>query len=89
MDRFERDNLSQAIIGASLGVPRYLPDATSFRQCCELISAHWRSYGVNKTWKQIYEYSPSGELYKIFDWYRMACCWLQTNRALPAPKEGL
>ncbi len=35
--------------------------------------------GVPPTAEQIFNYSPSGELSAVFDWYEMACCKLGEN----------
>jgi len=45
------------------------------KEMCELISNHWKSEGLNKTWEEIWNYSPSGELFNVFMWYEEAKKW--------------
>lgn len=49
------------------------------KEMCELISEYWSSKGIDKSWEQIWNYSPTGELFNIFMWYEEAKEW----------KEGL
>lgn len=46
---------------------------------CELISEYWESKGIYKTWEDIWNYSPTGELANVYFWYQDAKKW----------KEGL
>ena len=45
------------------------------KEACELISEHWASLGINKTWKEIWNYSSTGELFKIYEWFEEAKKW--------------
>jgi hypothetical protein len=52
----------------------------TIRQMCEHIEkAEILAFkdGSRPTAKQIFNYSPTGELYKIWDWYDMACFILE------------
>lgn len=44
-------------------------------EMCELISKFFKSQGIDKTWQEIWEFSPSGELYYLFEWYELAKEW--------------
>jgi len=45
------------------------------KEMCELISNHWDSLGFHKTWEEIWNYSPTGELYMVFVWFEEAKKW--------------
>lgn len=47
----------------------------TFKEMCELISEYWATLGIHKTWEQIWEYSPTGELFMIYEWYEQAKEW--------------
>jgi hypothetical protein len=85
MDRFEAYGLAYEIRGAALGIPLELPP-TSPVVMCELISAYFASRGIVMSPEQIWNYSPTGELFKVFEWHRMARHWQQLARALPPPR---
>lgn len=84
LNQFERHELAHQIRGAALGIPQQLGPVT-YKAMCELISCFFRSRGVHKTPEEIFNYSPTGELFELVDWYRMSLHWVQTYRALPAP----
>ena len=48
---------------------------------CELISEHWKSKGIHKTWEEIWNYHPKGELYFIFLWWEDAKKWKKDQEA--------
>lgn len=48
---------------------------TTFKEKCELISEYWKWRGFHKTWEEIWNYSPTGELFMIFEWYEEAKDW--------------
>jgi len=45
------------------------------KEMCELISEYLASKGIHKTWEEIWNYSPTGELYWIFIYYERAKKW--------------
>ncbi len=49
------------------------------RQMCESISEYWASIGINKTWDQICNYSPTGELFMVYCWYEDAKKWKESK----------
>jgi hypothetical protein len=84
MDRCEAYDLGYAIRGAALGQMPNIPEIhCTMLEGCELVAQHWASLGIHRTPRQIYEYSPSGELFMVFEWVRMSLSWQQRCRALP------
>jgi len=55
------------------------PGGISFQEMCELISEYWATKGINKSWMEIFEYSPTGELFMVFEWYEEAKKWKDKN----------
>ncbi len=59
----------------------------TFQEMCEIIAEanHRRPFlrfvddGSLPTAEEIFHYSPTGELAKLFDWYEMAECVLKTG----------
>jgi len=45
------------------------------KEMCQLVSEHWASLGIDKTWEEIWNYSPKGELFMVFMWYEEAKKW--------------
>jgi len=45
------------------------------KEMCELISEYWTSKDIKKTWEQIWNYSSTGELFMIYEWYDEAKKW--------------
>ena len=48
---------------------------TTGKEMCEMISEYWASKGIHKTWEEIWNYSPTGELFYVYLWYEDACKW--------------
>lgn len=45
----------------------------TMQEMCETISAYWkRTRGVDVAPERIFNYSPSGELSRVFEWYQEA-----------------
>lgn len=66
---------SQGNISRSDGVPL---KPVTFQQMCELISKEeilTKKDGTNPSWEEIYSYSPTGDLFMIFEWYYQALAW--------------
>jgi hypothetical protein len=83
-DPFAGYELAHAILGAALGIPQDSIRITG-QGMCELISQFFRSRGIERTPEEIWNYSPTGELSMVFEWFHKARRWQQTYRALPAP----
>lgn len=54
---------------------------------CELISKFWASKGIHKTWEEIWNYSPTGELFEVFFWYEEAKEWNLNEKQLKRNKD--
>jgi len=50
----------------------------SMRQMCEHI-VKAKIFDESVTAEQIFNYSPTGELFMVFEWYRIACDILKCN----------
>ena len=42
------------------------------QEMCELISKYFKARGIDRTWEQIWNYSPTGELAMVYYWYEDA-----------------
>jgi hypothetical protein len=48
------------------------------QQMCELISKYFKEkYNIDKSWEEIWYYSPTGELAKVYYWYEDALDWFR------------
>jgi len=53
------------------------------KQMCKTISRYWRrKYKIRIHPKKIFNYSPSGELFQVFFWYKEAITWLKKPNKL-------
>jgi hypothetical protein len=50
------------------------------KEMCELISEFFDAHGLNKTWEEIWNYSPTGELFHVFEWYEAAKVWKERTK---------
>ncbi len=50
------------------------------KEMCELISEYFAFHGLNKTWEEIWNYSPTGELYMVYSWYEDAKKWKEKSK---------
>jgi hypothetical protein len=88
IDRFERFDLAHQIRGAALGQIPGPPAKCRItgRDMCELISSWmWDETGKSVPPEAIWNVSPTGELFQVFEWYNQARSWQQRTRALPPP----
>lgn len=47
----------------------------TLKEACELIAEQKilvKKDGTHPTWKEVFEYSPRGELFMIWEWYQIA-----------------
>jgi hypothetical protein len=43
------------------------------KEMCELISKYWKeTKGIDKSWEEIWNYSPTGELFMVYEWFQEA-----------------
>jgi hypothetical protein len=60
----------------------------TYKYMCELISKYWaEAKGVNKTPEEIWNYSPTGELYMIHEWYEEAKEYYSRALVIPNKEE--
>ncbi len=52
----------------------------TYKDMCELISEYWAWRGYHKTWKEIWGYSPTGEINRIVYWYEEAKEWKESMK---------
>lgn len=79
----EARDLAERLRRAAAG----LPSARTYREMCEVIAAIFTADGEPTTPGQVWNYSPSGELWEIPGWYHEAVAyirWMLMRRALPA-----
>ena len=49
------------------------------KEMCELISEYLESKGIHKTWEEIWNHSPTGELFWVHEYYERAKKWKRNN----------
>lgn len=52
----------------------------STAEMCEIVSEFFReTRGIDVTPEQVWGYSPTGELSRVFEWYQQAVVWRKTT----------
>jgi hypothetical protein len=57
-----------------------MDEKVSGRKMCEIISSFFKEkHGIEKSWEEIWNYSPTGELYNVYYWYEDALDWFKNK----------
>jgi|GEM_PF-2178172 len=52
------------------------------KEMCEMISEYFKeTKGIQLSWEEIWNYSPTGELFMVYEWFNEAREWKNRNLA--------
>ena len=49
------------------------------KEMCELISEYLLTKSINMSWEEVWNFSPTGELFHVFELYQIAKEWKESK----------